>query len=54
MARAEYVRQALEAKNKVVMAQKRRERLMMLSQRVQKESMVVNAEFAAIEEAPHV
>jgi len=51
--RAEYVRKALEQMNMTVAAQRRRTRLMETSMRVRSESMKVNAEFSAVEDAPH-
>jgi metal-responsive CopG/Arc/MetJ family transcriptional regulator len=50
--RAEYIRRAIAAMNNEMIAQKRRERLMKISQRVSAESMKVNAEFDAIESDP--
>lgn len=50
--RAEYVRRALAVMNAEVVKQQRRERMMAASQRVRKDSMRINAEFAAIEHAP--
>ena len=50
--RAEYVRKALEQMNLTVAAQRRRSRLMKASLKVRGESMNVNAEFNAIENAP--
>jgi len=52
--RAEYIRRAISAMNDEVIAQQRREHLMNLSRRVAVESMAVNAEFDAIEDAPSV
>jgi predicted transcriptional regulator len=51
--RAAYVRKALEQMNIVVAAQARRQRLMEASLKVRGESMRVNAEFDAVEDAPH-
>jgi predicted transcriptional regulator len=51
--RAAYVRKALEQMNATVAAQHRRMRLMEASLKVRGESMRVNAEFDAIEDAPH-
>jgi len=51
--RAAYVRKALEQMNASVAAQRRRTRLMEASLKVRGESMRVNAEFDAIEDAPH-
>ena len=50
--RAAYVRKALEQMNAAVSAQQRRTRLMEASLRVRGESMRVNDEFSAIEDAP--
>lgn len=50
--RAAYVRKALEQMNATVAAQRRRTRLMEVSLKVREESMRVNAEFDAIEDAP--
>ena len=52
--RAEYVRQAVVAMNKRVDEELRRKRIMEASRRVREESMRVNAEFDAIEDAPDV
>ena len=52
--RAEYVRQAVIAKNKQVDQELRKKRILDASRRVRKESMKVNAEFDAIEDAPDV
>lgn len=51
--RAEYIRRAIVAMNEEVLNQKRREQLMKASKRVASASMKLNAEFAAIEDAPH-
>jgi predicted transcriptional regulator len=51
--RAEYVRKALEQMNTTVAAQRRRTRLMETSLKVRMESMKINAEFNAVEDAPH-
>ena len=51
--RAAYVRKALEQMNALVAAQRRRTRLMEASLKVRAESMRMNAEFDAIEDAPH-
>ncbi len=51
--RAEYVRKALEQMNMTVAAQRRRTRLMEASLKVRMESMKVNAEFSALEDAPN-
>lgn len=50
--RAEYVRKALEQMNMTVAAQRRRSRLMEASLKVRAESMNINAEFNAVEDAP--
>lgn len=50
--RAEYIRRAIESLNAETAAKQRRNRLMEASRRVRKESMRVNAEFDAIEDAP--
>ena len=50
--RAEYVRKALEQMNMTVAAQRRRKRLMETSLKVRTESMKINAEFSAVEDAP--
>ena len=52
--RAEYVRQAVTAMNEQVARELRKKRIMTASRRVRKESMKVNAEFDAIEDAPDV
>ena len=46
---AEYIRRTIAAMNNEMLAQKRRERLMKISERVSVESKKVNAEFDAIE-----
>lgn len=48
--RSEYIRLAIEAMNKSMQDQERRQRLISASQRVRDESMLVNAEFGAIEQ----
>lgn len=50
--RAEYIRLAIEARNAAAAASHRRRRLMEASRRVRAESLGVNAEFDAIEDAP--
>jgi len=50
--RAEYIRRAIAAQNAQVLAEQRRQRMMKASRQVRGESMLVNAEFAAIEDAP--
>lgn len=52
IARAEYIRKAIESLNAQVVVRHRRERMMAASRRVREESMRVNAVFDAIEEAP--
>jgi len=51
--RAEYIRRAIAAMNDEVLTQTRREHLMKVSRRIAAGSMKVNAEFDAIEDAPH-
>lgn len=51
--RAAYVRKALEQMNAAVAAQQRRTRLMEASLKVRAESIGVNAQFSAVEDAPH-
>ena len=50
--RAEYIRRAIESLNAEAAASHRRRRMMEASRRVREESMRVNAEFDAIEDAP--
>ncbi|WP_297396410.1 ribbon-helix-helix protein, CopG family [Acidiferrobacter sp.] len=50
--RAEYIRRAIAALNAQVSTEQRRRRMMEVSRRVRGESMHVNAEFDAIEDAP--
>ncbi len=50
--RAEYIRRAIESLNAKAVANHRRHRIMEASRRVREESMRVNAEFDAIEDAP--
>jgi hypothetical protein len=52
MSRAAYIRQAIERMNRETEAQARARRLTEASHRVRKESMRVNAEFAAFERDP--
>lgn len=52
MSRAEYIRLAIESENTETADRLRRERMMAASRRVREESMRVNAEFDAIEDAP--
>ncbi|HYB90480.1 MAG TPA: ribbon-helix-helix protein, CopG family [Candidatus Binataceae bacterium] len=51
--RAEYIRRAIERMNREAEARARAERLARASRKVRRESMRVNAEFAAIEREPH-
>ena len=50
--RAEYIRRAIERMNRQTAARLRAKRLAEVSRRVRKESMRVNAEFAAVEGDP--
>jgi predicted transcriptional regulator len=50
--RTEYLRRAILAMNRKVSEDKRRARIMKLSNRVRKESMRVNAEFSEVEHDP--
>jgi len=52
VSRAEYIRRAIEQMNDQTRAEIRYERLRHASGKVRRESMRVNAEFEAIEEAP--
>lgn len=52
LSRAEYIRRAIERMNQETRAALRARRMKEASKRVRKESMRVNAEFAAIEETP--
>lgn len=52
VSRAAYIRRAIERMNQDTRAQLRAERLAAASKKVRKESMKVNAEFAAIETDP--
>ena len=54
VSRAEYIRRAIERMNRETKAVFRAERIKKASRKVRKESMLVNAEFDAIEEAPDV
>ena len=54
ISRAEYIRRAIERMNHETQARIRAKRLAEASRKVRKESMKVNAEFAAIEKAPDV
>lgn len=50
--RAEYIRRAIESLNSTAAAKHRHRKLMEASRRVRTESLRVNAEFEAIEDAP--
>ena len=52
VSRAEYIRQAIERMNNETQAALRSDRIKQASLKVREESMVINAEFDAIEEAP--
>jgi hypothetical protein len=52
LSRAEYMRRAIERMNRETRAELRSRRLADVSRRVRRESMRVNAEFAAIERDP--
>ena len=52
LSRAEYIRRAVERMNRETRARLRAGRLAEVSKKVRKESMRVNAEFAAIEHDP--
>lgn len=52
ISRTEYIRRAIEALNVEHTSRQRRDRIMKASRRVRAESMRVNAEFSAIEDAP--
>lgn len=52
MTRAEYIRKAIEDKNRETLAMLRAQRLAEVSRKVRAESMRVNAEFAATETDP--
>ncbi len=52
VSRAEYIRRAVERMNRETRARLRAGRLAEASKRVRKESMRVNAEFAAVEHDP--
>ncbi len=51
LSRAEYIRRAIERMNRETEAEVRARRLADVSRRVREESMRVNAEFSAIEQA---
>jgi predicted transcriptional regulator len=52
LSRAEYIRRAIERMNRTTRARIRAKRLAEVSRKVRKESLRVNAEFAAIEHDP--
>lgn len=52
LSRAEYIRRAIERMNRATRARLRAKRLAEVSRKVRKESLRVNAEFAAIEQDP--
>lgn len=52
LSRAEYIRRAIERMNRETRAQLRAKQMAEASKKVRKESMRVNAEFAAIEHDP--
>ncbi len=52
LTRAEYIRRAIQRMNREAEARARAERMAAASRKVRKESMRVNAEFAAIERDP--
>lgn len=52
LSRAAYIRRAIERMNRETRAQLRAKRLAEVSRKVRRESMRVNAEFAAIERDP--
>ncbi len=52
LTRSEYIKRAILAMNKTLKDDARAQRLRNASQRVRQESMVVNAEFSAIEHDP--
>jgi metal-responsive CopG/Arc/MetJ family transcriptional regulator len=52
ISRAEYIRRAITQMNREAEARARAERMARMSRKVAKESMAVNAEFAAIERDP--
>ena len=54
LSRAAYIRRAVERMNRQTRAQLRAKRLAEVSRKVRKESMRVNAQFAAIERDPDV
>jgi len=52
VSRAKYIRRAIEQMNRETRARLRAKRLFEVSRKVRKESMRINAEFAAIERDP--
>jgi hypothetical protein len=52
LSRAEYIRRAIELMNRETRARLRAKRLAEVSKKVRRESMRVNAEFAAIDPVP--
>lgn len=52
VSRAKYIRRAIEQMNRETSARLRAKRLFEVSRKVRKESMRINAEFAAIERDP--
>lgn len=52
VSRAKYIRHAIEQMNRETRARLRAKRLAEVSRRVRKESMRINAEFAAVERDP--
>ena len=52
LSRSEYIRRAVEEKNRKTRARLRAQRLADASRKVRKESMRINAEFSAIERDP--
>ena len=52
LSRAEYMRRAIQRMNRETRAQSRAQRLADASRKVRKQSMAVNAEFAAVERDP--
>ena len=52
LSRSEYIKRAILNMNKVLLEQTRTQRLIAASRKVRQESMIVNAEFGAIEYDP--
>lgn len=52
MSRAEYIRRAIERMNRETVARLRARRMAEVSRKIRKESMRVNAGFAAVEHDP--